>query len=296
MALQLNWKANSRLSSLHSAFCVSTFPDSVQLPASIDRAPFGGLARFAGRLDLSLDRFWELTFQLSLDSNSSQDLAERLAVRALPQPARTPQLLGELRAEISAVMVAFESGFPRFQEEMQFRQAPLREQWEAMGPGLWYQLCSLLEAGLFVETADVCLVMPLVGGFGWAQLQTNRCHIEAVLTNSDPQITEVMRLAWLLGQLDFDRPTYSDLINSKRLRKVAGLAMLPPIFMAAELLGLCSFSSASLQQAIELWRIETSANKSAALAEVLMIWWDTLRSGKTDWSVGLTGLDRMLDE
>jgi hypothetical protein len=31
-----------------------------------------------------------------------------------------------------------------------------------------------------------------------------------------------------------------------------------------------------------------------ALARVLLVWWETFTSGKVDWSVAITGLDRMI--
>jgi hypothetical protein len=276
------------------AYCVSELLDSVMPTYTGALEPLKELAPFAGRLDVPAERFWGLAFQICMDSNGNYDLAERLCIRTLPQQARTPQLMSELRAALQSVMTAFDALQPRYYQEMQLREAPLRQQWEAFGPGIWRQLGLLLEPDLFVEQAEICLVTPVLGGFGWAHHQTNRCHIEAVLTNANPQITEVMRLAWLLGQLDFERPKYSDWINSMRLRKVAGLAMLPPILLAGEELGLCCLNPASLKQAIELWRIETPGNKAEALAGVLQIWWDTFRSGKTDWSIALTGLDRMM--
>jgi hypothetical protein len=294
VAVQLTWNTNPTLSALHTAFCVSNFPDSLLLPDLTGLGVLGRLGEFADRLDVPPDRFWDLAFQTSADSSGSHEQAERLCIRTLPEPARTPLLISELKAELASIRVVFESMFPKFAEEMQLRQAPLREQWEAYGPGLWSQLCSLVDADIFVNQAEVSLLMPVVGGFGWAQLQTNRIQIEAVLTNANPQITEVTRLAWLLGQLDFDRPRYSDLINTMRLRKVAGLAMLPPVLMAGEELGLCSLNAETLRQAIELWKIMPSGNKTEAISEVLMIWWETFRSGQTDWSVALTGLDRML--
>lgn len=302
MSFQLAWRVNTSLAALHVAYCVSKHFSATRLKASpadsnsADFEPFWGLTSLADRLEVPFDGFWDLAFQLAVDCSGHHDLAERLCVRTLAQASRTPQLVSELRIALQNVATAFDRLQPRFQHEIRLREAPLREQWEAFGPGIWRQLGVLLEPELFVEQAEVYLVSPVLGGFGWAQLNKNRCHIEAVLTNANPQITEVMRLAWLLGQLDFERPKYSDLINSRRLRKVAGLAMLPPVLLAAEELGLSSLSPITLLQAIELWRIESPGPLSKALAEVLMTWWDTYRTGHTTWSVALTGLDRMLGQ
>ncbi len=294
--IELNWRANSRLSALHLAYCASCFGSEIRWRASSQPAVFAELGQLSSRLDVPADRFWDLLFQLSLDTCSSRDLAERLAIRCLPPQARSQMFLSDLTASLQSTVSAAEAEQPDFLKEIALREAPLREQWEAYGPGLWNQLSRWIDPSLLVEQAEVFLVSPAIGGFGWPHLQTNRCHIEAVLTNAHPQVTEVMRLCWLLSQLDFERPRYSELINSRRLRKVSGLAMLPPLMNAAEELGLSRFSSESLLTAITVWRIEPNGNRTTALAEVLMVWWETFRSGEIDWSVALTGLDRMLSE
>jgi hypothetical protein len=85
------------------------------------------------------------------------------------------------------------------------------------------------------------------------------------------------------------------------------MAMLVPVLVAAAELGMLQFNSKLLAQAIHWWRIipnsatDNQPNLSISqqvhsLAEVLLVWWDTLRSGETSWRVGLTGLDRMLSD
>jgi hypothetical protein len=257
-------------------------------------------------MDFPRFRFWDLLFQLCIDSNSDHDLAERLCVRGLPAAARTPLFIEDLSGAVSTVVSEFAAEHPNFSADMQLRQGPLHEQWDAYGPGLWHQLKSLLDPAIFVDHAEIYLVSPVLGGMGWAHLLTNRCHLEAVLTNGHPKLSEVMRLAWLLSQLDFDRPMYSDLINLHRLRTVAGMAMLVPLLVAAEELGILQMNSELLAQAIHWWQIipnrvkdpsqQAISNQIHSVAEVLLVWWDTLRSGETQWSLALTGLDRMLSD
>ena len=294
MPVQLTWKSDWVLGAIHLAHCASQYaaectirnPDSRELALRL-----GGLA---SSLDITQERIWNFLFQLAPDSSGSRDLAERICIRCLRPDERSERLVSQLSAAIQDAQQAFTEEFSEVDKQLQLRQRPLREQWEAYGPGLLHQMAHQLDPTLFVERAEVYLVPPVLGGLGWAHLHTNRCHIEAVLTNADPQLTETVRLAWLVSQLDFERPQYSDLINAHRLRAVAGLAMLPPTLMAAQELGLAPLNVPALQRAIELWRLQPPGNQSAAMAEVLTVWWETVRSGKTRWSVALTGLDRML--
>jgi hypothetical protein len=215
-------------------------------------------------------------------------------VRLLPEALRTDNLRSQLVAGLMDVQRAFSLEAPDYLNEIKLRERPLQEQWEAVGPGLWYQLKQILKADLLVEQARVILVQPVLGGFGRAHLQANCCHIEAVLTNADPILTEVLRLFWLLAQLDFDRPIYSQHINSMRLNEVAGMAMLPPVLQAAQNLGFAQLDDQTILRAMIQWRLQPEGNHARALAEVLMVWWETYQSGDNNWTVALTGLDRML--
>ena len=102
--------------------------------------------------------------------------------------------------------------------------------------------------------------------------------------------------AWLLAQLDLDRPVYSDKINAHRLRAVAGLAMLPAILEAGQELELCRYSPESLAHAMRLWHCETLQLDVAKTLAVVSTWWETYQASRPAWPVALTGLDQMLPQ
>lgn len=296
MAIELAWNLRPRLAALHLAYCAThhgNFTSFHHEDSHKRLSLLGGIG-----LDLAIpdERFWDLIFQLSPDCSTNDDLGHRLCIRSLRSEERSEAVLSRLRSGLREAELAFASEFPNFASEMELRQRPLQQQWEAYGPGLLYQISQFLEGAALVEKAEVCLVPPVSGGMGWAHLRTNRCHLEALLTNVDPEITEVLRLAWLLSQLDFERPLFSDRINAFHLRRVAGLAMLPATLAAAEQLGLCRFSLETISRAVELWRLEMPGNRGRALAEVLIAWWETVRASQADWPLALTGLDRMISD
>lgn len=296
MPIQLSWKPNGALAAIHLAYCATHHSSDTIFRNPENRAKtllLGGALR---SLVMPEMRVWELLFQLCPGSSGNDDLAQRLCIRTLRAEDRTEPMISGLRSALREAELAFSSEYPDYSAEIMLRQRPLQEQWEAYGPGLLHSIGNLLGESLIVENAEICLVPPVSGGFGWAHLHTNRCHVEAVLANADSELTEVLRMAWLLGQLDFERPQFSDHINAFRLRRVAGLAMLPPVLAAAEHLGLIKMSVETLHRAIELWRIESPGYKAIALAEVLMIWWETVCTAQTSWAVALTGLDRMAAE
>ncbi len=125
-----------------------------------------------------------------------------------------------------------------------------------------------------MESAGIVLVQPVYGGDGLAHIYTNRVHIEAVLTDVDPRFTEVLRLAWLLGQLNLDRPIFSEQVHGHRLGQIAELALIPVLLSAAEQVQLCTMSAESLTLALQMWTMR-DLQSSQRLAQVLSAWWET---------------------
>jgi hypothetical protein len=292
--MNLNWKHNLDLSAVHAAWCLSTHrADCRKCSEDLEEAA-SVLASCAARLSISPSRLWDSLFVLCVDTPDNRGLAERVIIRCVPPSLRSDLMLVHLANAIATLESRFARDYPNFKREMQLRTGPLQQQWEAYGPGLLRLIGQYTDEVLIVEEADVVLVQPILGGAGYAHLSTNRCHIEAVLTNIDSHLTEPIRLAWLLSQVEFEKPVYSDLINAFRLREISGLAMLPPTLKAAEELGLCSFRLDSIQQAIELWRLAEPNRSSESLAEIVITWWETVEASQPEWRTALTGLDRML--
>lgn len=63
---------------------------------------------------------------------------------------------------------AMQRAIPNLQQELELRVRPLKEQWEARGPGLLKTFANLTEESLLVEEAKVLLVHPVLGGGGEA--------------------------------------------------------------------------------------------------------------------------------
>lgn len=292
--MHLNWKWQLELSALHAAWCAATATEQTQHLSEALRASSLQLSRLGPDLHLPADRFWENLMQLAPDQPQYRELAKRFLLRMFGNTAE-PQV-SRLAAAIADVKLAFVTGYPDFTSEIPLRAPPLQQLWEAHGPGLLTLIGRFVEPELLVESADVYLVQPVLGGAGLAHFNSNRVHIEAVLTNDQPQLPETLRLAWLLSQLDLERPVHSGMINSFHLKMIAGFAMLPPTLLAGSELELCRFSVPTLQLAIQYWRLDTSAARAASLAEVLMTWWETYAASRPAWSVALTGLDHMLTE
>ena len=104
---------------------------------------------------------------------------------------------------LRAANIRISSFYPRLTEELLLRQRPLRELWEAHGPGLLYQI-SRQQSLELPSKAQIVTVLPIHGGGGEAIAEHESVVIETVLANPIGNLPEILRLAWLIAQLSPD--------------------------------------------------------------------------------------------
>ena len=141
-----------------------------------------------------------------------RELAEVALTKSLPRQyaqLQAPRVADAIRE----VVAACRSAVPELLDELTVRSGPLRNQWEARGPGVLAAMGRLVEPDILVDRAEVVLVYPVLGGGGTAYARYNTVTIEAVLTDPVARLPEVVRLAWLLSQLSCDRPDRQERIS-----------------------------------------------------------------------------------
>jgi len=284
--LELRWLASSSASALHAAACV------VQGFQLVDEELAQKLAEPATTLHqifMSIGN-WEHALPLSAGIESNRELAE-VAIRKARGAAAVDVYRDRLAAAIGEVERVFRNHFPKSAEEVALRGGPLREQWEARGPGLLRNLVDLTEPELLVERADIVLLQPVIGGFGKAFLSYNGVHIEAVLANPVSELPEVVRLAWLLAQLNLDLPRFTERVYKAWL--ISSLAMVPAVLQAAEYVELAHFNEVNLQLALSMWCPTTPAEE---LTLTLLDWWNTYQESRPTFSIALQALEKMIGE
>jgi hypothetical protein len=195
--------------------------------------------------------------------------------------------LSEIHAACVAALDAFDIAVPRAANELELRAGPLREQWEARGPGLLRSAGKLTEPELIVSNADVILLYPVLGGGGMMDA-FGIIAIEAVLTNPVPDLPEVVRLGWLLLQLGAFQRTYPAIDSHESLAKVLPLALLAAVLAAAEDVELVRSADAALPLAIDAWRLGPTD------PAVISDWWQRYRIERPAWETALEELDRRL--
>ncbi len=310
--MQLHWQPAFSTSTFHAAHALLAGWPLVDADRLIPvlRDPATALSAEIEAAGLPVELFWRHLLGLSASLASNRELSTAVLRKCIgTNDSRYAHLQPRLEARIDALERSMQQAFPRLTEELTLRIGPLKEQWEARGPGLFYTLKQLLEPELLVEEATVLLVQPVLGGGGGAHLQYNAVRIEALLANASPSLPEPIRLAWLLAQLNCDLPRYADQVHADRLDKVAALALLPAVLEAAREVEWVGDQPDLMVQAIAQWRIyspdrgpgrSSELDRSPAevekLAGIVQQWWQTFLTMRPGWNVALAALDRMLSQ
>jgi hypothetical protein len=305
--MELTWKASESASALYTATCMSS-----GLPVADARLA----EAFAPALEFALAEFVAcgapaerllsiLTGLAARGADDNRQLVEQAIAKSIGRGMFMPATIGRLATAIGGMKAAFlnayrataADGSRPLVDELLDRGRPLLEQWETHGRGLLAQIARSTEESVVTAGAEVVLVYPLVGGNGFAHRALNVVTFEAVTANPSVELPEVVRLAWLLSQLNLDLPRYADHVTAAHRDVVGRWATIPPTLAAAETMGLPPFSLEAVRRALVVWRLVDDRGSDGALADraaTLSTWWNTLQQGQTPWAVALGALEQML--
>ena len=157
------------------------------------------------------------------------------------------------------------------------RLRPLREQWEARGPGLLATTRKRLSWLEYPPQLTILLVAPQQGGGRVCSADT--VEFEAVLANPLAQLPETVRLAWLITQLAVENawsqpvPNAVDLAQSQRVRRA--VALVPYLIAAAEHVELASYSLDTIRLALQHWLPSRTSEETRVPPQHLFDWYSS---------------------
>ena len=296
--MHLTWTPNASASAMHAAQSICEYGDKLSDPRvseSIGKYAMGLGEWIATAAPFDTARFWSLLIGHSAMIDANTELA-RAVVRKAALRIDNNTAISQLAGYISDIEAAYNQLFPKFHEQIPLRARPLQEHWLGFGTGLLAHLGRLTQKDLLVSEARVVLLQPILGGAGFAHIEQNQVCIEAVLTNPMIELPEVVRLTWLLSQLQLDLPIHSETIGANLLGRLAPLAMLPAILAAAEVLELSKCDESVAELAIEHWHIPVPKDKDVhtEIVPIMMDWWETYLQTRPGWQTALQALAKML--
>ncbi len=139
---------------------------------------------------------------------------------------------------------------PEDAAELRLRLRPLREHWEARGPGMLGRLGDLLPWLEMPAKVSVRLINPQVGGAGRV-LDTGEIEFEAVLANPLPFLPEVVRLAWLITSVAVPTQTIGSQFTPNSWQTTVSL--IPAVLESAEFVDLARCDAETVNCALENW-------------------------------------------
>jgi hypothetical protein len=292
MGLEVNWRPHAMVSGLHTAEALATNQTIVdeRLKETLT-TPALDLAAEIRAADLPSARFWRHLIPLAGTGLARRPLVETAVAKTVGRGPRLETIVAKLDPCIAEVESAVRRALPQLNDELPLREGPIREQWEARGAGMLQEIGRLTEPALIPERCDVLLLHPALGGGGKAHLAYNSVRLEGVLANPVAQLPEVVRLAWLVAQLNLDLPAHSEAIHADRLPHIARFAMLVPALIAAESVELVRFAPDEVSRAIAAWRLSVPDGVDGAA--LVRDWWQTYVDARPPWSVALAALDQL---
>jgi hypothetical protein len=323
MTCRLCWIVNARAGCFHAANAAARRLPLVE-PSVCEAlaAPVAAVEDILAPTEVTADAFWRSAVPLSIEIEDDRRLIDEISRREAASVHEAIAL--PLSKAVGAIESAARGLWPQMEEELRLRQRPLREQWEARGPGFLRRLSQLAEPAAVPPEAGVVLVPPCLGGGGEAHPEFGLVRLEAVLANAWLELPEALRLGWLVAQLGKERPspplrgrsdavaagwgevssndnyftTASNAENAiphDRRRMVNALAMLPLALEAGEYVEWTRADRRTLEAALTAWRPSLPDGASPAeIAEVLDTWRRRSLDESLSWETALSALDARL--
>jgi len=250
------------------------------------------------------------------DPPLTSPLCEVALLRAGHSQLQSDQTAAAIFRSLETCRRVFRSDSPRLAEQLGLRYAPLKQAYEAYGPGMLRSIGNQIWNGSpprdwWPRRATVHAVQPIMTGAAGRSTGQASVWIEAVLTDISPEVPEWLRLVQQLTEMAVETHTRthashfgedpSKPSNSSSTELPWSLGIVPLILDQAADRGLTSASPMPLATALRLWRApgERSLNPDrfiGPLSDVLETWWVDVGSQATAFPIALKQLSSRLAE
>lgn len=287
MTIALHWQLNPLATYYHAAVAVYRgLPVDERAEAALAE-PVAMLRDALQEERVPVERFLDVVRFFAIEFPTSQALAEVALRKTIGAMEANPPRVRRFTRALQAIRQSAAETLPAFDDALETSFRSLQHDWERIGPGILGSAVPWTDPDLLVGQATVLGLQRVVGGMGSANLAGNRVAIEILESDVAPPLPEVVRLAWLLSQLNLDLPRFSDEITPARRERVIALAMVPVVLTAAQTAGACA-EPPNLENALRLWLPQEP--QMTTVAE----WWDVYRTMRPTWPNALRALDEPL--
>ncbi|TWU45643.1 hypothetical protein Q31b_08190 [Novipirellula aureliae] len=315
---RIRWKTDSALSTLHAARCVAMGFSITERKLEESLIPF--VTAINERLlsaSVDVPQFWQGMVQetvrsQSLANDSLVAAAEIVLTHSGCNELQVDQTGRAIVRKIDDCRLVMTQRFPRLEDQLELRARPLRDHWDSVGPGLLHQIAKQIWQDTVPKTwwpprVNALLVQPMRGGDGGFDSGGSKIWIEAMLTNADPRIPEVLRVAWLVTRLAIEQHLSEKPVTQVGLCEAWSFAAVAITLNAAAELELIaakplsgkplsgkplSASPLPIADAVSLWRI----SDHSSLGNLIDHWWQQFASNPTPLPVALKSLAHSINQ
>src|SRR5262249_12557757 len=209
-AMELHWRTNEGVSLFHAVDQVRRgYALGATNLAQALAEPTAKLVASVKEERLVPELFWRHLVPLAAEFDNPRQLAEVLLVK-LQGRTEARVRIPRFTRNFTALRAAYDQAAPSLEESAAQIEA-LKQIWAQQGAGLLAGLKTWTDDAILVAEAIVYVVPPVTPGGGWMHLPYNSVRIEPV-PDREGEVSEVLRLAWLLAPLNLDMPAYSEAI------------------------------------------------------------------------------------
>ncbi len=292
--MKLHWRSDPELSAVRAAFVVAT-----GMPCT-DRKTEQSLVATVNEinhrlLSASIDngRFWTGYLDRCVAGDPRDTAVAVSLIRSGCNEMQVEQIAKAINSRLHDARQLFFERFPKLDEQLPLRVQPLRQRWDAIGPGLIREIERQVwqnspPPDWWPPAVAVSAVQPLTGGGGGFDPDADSIWIEAMLTDSDPTIPEVLRVVWLVTSLAIE--THIRSRTGQRMISTAwSLVSVPLVLSAASHLEMFPPGSLPIGRAVDLWH-----GASPKTIKVLEQWWHQFAGSGVPLPIALKQLEDSL--
>lgn len=244
-------------------------------------------------IGIPIDAFLAEAVAATIEASSPAEIVPR-AMAAVSDPRlpmqfdaqRTASIIDGLHSVFDSMMRAF----PNLEREVLLRIGPLRDHWEARGPGLLRVLQQTTHGRPLDDFTSVLIVHPLHDGDVQPLDHHRGLLVEGLLANPEPRLPEIVRLAWGFSRLSgslADKANHG--LNPQRRALVASFGLLPAALEAAEQVEISQAGPDMVALALRAWHLSPVIDPVE-----LWNWWQSHRESGQTWEAALEQLDAQI--
>ncbi len=244
---------------------------------------------------LDISTFWRRLLIETADDQSDARACEIAVAAAGCSELQLDSTAAAILNRISECRAVMSSRFPKLAEQLPLRGRPIIERFEAYGPGLLRAVANYVwynspPKDWWPSKFEGLLVQPILGGDGEYDSQSSRFWIEAMLTDADPSVPEVLRVVYLLTCAAMDSHT-RDRSGEQAVSLPWALAAVPIVLTVAAELELVRPDPLPIVAACRLWHAGDGGS-----ADTLVRWWENLQQTPAPLPIALKALALTLAE